>query len=226
MHKKPSWKKSRLKEHLRLKECFYIFCEGTKTEPNYFKGFKNLIEEDPIYKDMVLIQPCQVGTVKVIEMAEKYVKEHGIENGKIWCVYDKDDFFFEYFNDVVYRAKKMNSKSETLKYYAAWSNQCIEFWFILHFSFYTSNNDRSCYISHLNDKFSSFGIGKYKKNNDNIFNILMEKGNPKNAIKYAKKIISENIDKAPSNIAPGTKVYKLVEELAMYLPEEDRKKFI
>lgn len=47
-----------------------------------------------------------------------------------------------------------------------------------------------------------------------IFNILMEKGDPKLAIRYAKRIIEGNKGKTPSDIAPGTKVYGLVEELA------------
>lgn len=52
----------------------------------------------------------------------------------------------------------------------------------------------------------------------------MEKGSPKLAIRYAKKIIEENKGKMPADIAPGTKVYELVEELARYLPEEIRVK--
>lgn len=72
----------------------------------------------------------------------------------------------------------------------------------------------------LNDKFKELGIGKYQKNMDNIFNILMQKGNPKLAIRYAKRIIKEGQGKTPAEIAPGTKVYELVEELAKYLPEE------
>ena len=48
----------------------------------------------------------------------------------------------------------------------------------------------------------------------------MEKGNPKLAIRYAKRIIKDGQDKTPTEIAPGTKVYELVEELAKYLPEE------
>lgn len=47
----------------------------------------------------------------------------------------------------------------------------------------------------------------------NIFNILMEKGNPKLAIRYAKRIIEDGKGKTPTDIAPGTKVYELVEEL-------------
>ena len=54
----------------------------------------------------------------------------------------------------------------------------------------------------------------------NIFEILMEKGNPKLAIRYAKRIIKDGQGKTPTEIAPGTKVYELVEKLAKYLPEE------
>ena len=57
-------------------------------------------------------------------------------------------------------------------------------------------------------------IGKYQKNMKDIFNILMEKGNPKLAIRYAKRIIKDGQGRTPTEIAPGTKVYELVEELA------------
>ena len=67
------WKKKRRQEHLELKEYqYYIFCEGQQTEPQYFNGFKRYIEENPVYKDMVLIEiePCQAETMRVIGMAE------------------------------------------------------------------------------------------------------------------------------------------------------------
>ena len=54
----------------------------------------------------------------------------------------------------------------------------------------------------------------------NIFDILMEKGNPKLAIRYAKRIIKDGRGKTPTENAPGTEVYALVEELAKYLPEK------
>ena len=60
----------------------------------------------------------------------------------------------------------------------------------------------------------------------NIFEILMEKGSPKLAIRYAKRIMKEGQGKTSTEIAPGTKVYELVEELVKYLPEEMQKKFI
>lgn len=61
---------------------------------------------------------------------------------------------------------------------------------------------------------------------DNIFDILLQYGNPKLAIRYAKRIIKENKGKTPAMIAPGTKVYELVEELAKYLPEDIKVKFL
>lgn len=69
------------------------------------------------------------------------------------------------------------------------------------------------------------GIGKYQKRMENIFDILMEKGNPKLAIRYAKRIIKDGEGKTPTEMAPGTKVYELVEELAKYLPEEIAQRF-
>ncbi len=223
------WKKQRRKEHLEKREYrYYIFCEGQQTEPNYFDRFKRLIEDNPIYKDMVLIEiePCQAETMRVIEMAEDYVKKNKINKGQIWCVYDKDSFPAERFNGVVERAENLNKQNPDLQYRTAWSNECIEFWFLLHFVYYTSNNHRDEYKAFLNKKFQELKIGKYEKNMDNIFDILLEHGNPKLAIRYAKRIIKDGEGKTPTDIAPGTKVYELVEELAKYLPEEVRKKYI
>lgn len=227
--KTEAWRKKRRQEHLEMKKYrFYIFCEGQETEPNYFQGFKKRIEENPIYKDMVLIEiePCQAETMRVIEMAEKYVKKNRLQKGQIWCVYDKDSFSAQRFNGVVERAEKLNKQNSELQYHAAWSNECIEFWFLLHFAYYTSNNHRSEYKKFLNEKFQELGIGKYEKNMDYIFEVLMEHGSPKLAIRYAKRIIKGRQDKTPTEIAPGTKVYELVEELAKYLPEEIRIKFV
>ena len=224
-----AWKKKRRQEYLEKKEYrYYIFCEGQQTEPRYFEGFKRLIEENPIYRDMVLIEiePCQAETLQVIGMAEQYVKKNKIRKGQIWCVYDKDSFPARDFNGVADRAKRLNQENPDLQYHIAWSNECIEFWFLLHFAYYTSNNHRTEYIRFLNDTFKELGLGKYQKNMKNIFDILMEKGSPKKAIRYAKRIVKDGQGKTPSEIAPGTKVYVLVEELAKYLPEEMKENFM
>jgi len=61
---KDNWKKKRRQEYLEKKEFrYYIFCEGQATEPKYFQGFKRYIEDNPVYRDMVLIEieGCQAG---------------------------------------------------------------------------------------------------------------------------------------------------------------------
>lgn len=78
-------------------------------------------------------------------------------------MYDKDSFPADDFNGEVLRAERLNKENPELQYHTAWSNECIEFWFLLHFAYYTSNNHRTEYISFFNDKFRELGIGKYQK---------------------------------------------------------------
>lgn len=200
---------------------------GAADRTSVFYGIQKADEDNPIYKDMVLIEiePCQAETMRVIGMAERYVKKNKIQKGQIWCVYDKDSFPADDFNGVVNRAENLNKESSQLQYHTAWSNECIEFWFLLHFAYYTANNHRGEYIAFLNDQFRELGIGKYQKNMKDIFDILTEKGNPKLAIRYAKRIINDGKSKTPAEIAPGTKVYELVEELVKYLPEHVAQRF-
>ena len=84
--------------------------QGQATEPKYFQGFKRYIEDNPIYRDMVLIEieGCQAETMRVIGKAEEYVRENKITKGQIWCVYDKDSFPSSDVNGVVQRAEVLN----------------------------------------------------------------------------------------------------------------------
>ena len=223
------WRRERRQGYLEMKEFrYYIFCEGEQTEPLYFQRFKRLIESNPIYREIVLvrIEPCGAETMRVIRQAERFVRDNQITKGQIWCVYDKDSFPARDFNGVAERAAELCKSNPDLQYHAVWSNECVEFWFILHFAYYTSNNHRSEYIHFLNDKFSSLGKGKYQKNMKETFDILMNDGDPKLAIRYAKRIIQNHQGNTPTEIAPGTKLYELVEELAKYLPEKEKNRFL
>jgi len=207
---------------------YYIFCEGEQTEPNYFEGFKKYIELNAIYKNIVQITIEGLGkeTERILNYAIDYVNNKKISDAKIWCVYDKDSFPAEHFNNVSERIRTMNkSPNNNIKYYGAWSNQCIEYWFILHFNYYDADNDRSYYIENLNKNFKIKELGVYHKSKDKeIFDKLSLKGNPKLAIKHAKRRIKECKGQSDTNSSPATKVYELVEELANYLPA-DMKQF-
>ena len=211
---------------------YYIFCEGEQTEKLYFEGFKRTILSNPIYRGMgdsiyIQIQGIGRGTIKVMEAAEEYVQKQKISNAQVWCVYDKDEFPSEQFNAVSERAMLLNNKSKNgLTYNVAWSNQCIEYWFILHFSWYESDNHRKDYIDFLNKKFAELDESSYEKNDGRLFDILTEKGEPKLAIKYARKRASGCEGLSDDKSALMTKVYMLVEELAKYLPENIKQKYI
>lgn len=222
-------KKARQVDKYPAKEkSFYLFCEGERTEPNYFRGFKRAIQQHPMYKNLVHIEVEGVGveTLRVLKAAEEYVEENRIVNAEIWCVYDKDSFPAADFNAVAQRAATLNQKQSDVVYRVAWSNQCIEYWFILHFDQYDSDNDREYYRQYLNRKFSSLGLGRYKKNDEKIFEILMDKGNPKLAIRRAKKRIQDCHGCTDAESKPATKVYELVQELSVYLPDDIKSNYI
>ena len=222
------WKRKRKQAVLETKEYnYFIFCEGEQTEPNYFKGFESNIENNPIYKDMVTVkvQGCGKETLRVVEDAQDFVQKNKIKNAKVFCVFDKDDFPAKDFNYAISCMEKLNKNKNDVIYHAAWSNQCIELWFLLHFSYYHSNNDRKQYFEALDNILRKRGLNKYKKNDDLIFDILYEHGNPKQAIIFAKKLMNEYSETNYADMSPATKVYELVEELSKYLPEKMKIKF-
>ena len=69
-------------------------------------------------------------------------------------------------------------------------------------------------------------LGNYEKNRTDIFDILLKNCSPRQAIKFAKTKIEKNKDLPPSRISPGTTFYKLVENLAKYVPDDIKEKFI
>lgn len=244
------WREERIVQHLEIRKEFYIFCEGKKTEPLYFELFKDLIETQVVYKDAITIIPCGANTMTVLKRAKKYVKDREIKSGEIWCVYDKDSFKKDKFNQVALSIDALNKKlPKEMRYCAGWSNECIEFWFMLYFDYCDVNNGCKEYVKKLNEVYSKFEsqrrktgrkknnsiqknkankqkqsklvtCTKYVKNDKQVFKILREKGNEIQAIEFAKKLMKGNKGKQPSDIAPGTRVYELVEKLRKYLPRE------
>ena len=67
---------------------------------------------------------------------------------------------------------------------------------------------------------------RYEKNNEELFCIMTDKGNPKQAIKYAERRLVDLMGKSDTACVPATKVHLLVKELAKYLPDEIRVKYL
>lgn len=213
----------KLKKRLQKQDyskLYLIFTEGTKTEPYYFEGFKKAVEQND---SKILIEIVGVGkaTTKLLEFADEFIEEFAVENAEIWLVTDKDDFQDSHFNKLVSECRKRDGKKYHANWWhAAWSNECFELWFVLHFSFYQAAATRTEYYRILKEQFRHLGLGKYEKNDPNIFLTLTKKGDPRLAIMYAKKLYQEKKSQIPSSAKPCTTVFELVEELARYLPAD------
>ncbi len=215
------WKTPRTPNRYAIRSAKHlIFCEGDKTEPLYFAGFKRAIEACPIYEEMIEIFPHCGDTQGVLKTALTTVNKRKPQKANIWCVFDKDDFPIEHFDGVSKKIEELNQTYRQWRFHSIWSNECFEFWLLLHFSLYTSNNHRSMYLRNLSDNFKKQGLGPYRKNDPQLFEKLLQIGNPKLAIRHAERILEENKGRLPSQIAPGTKVQELVKALAVYLPKE------
>jgi len=193
-----------------------IFCEGTKTEPNYLreivvlinKKYRDYARRNRIeLKDNIDVVGTGRSTRSLLEYAVSNVTTDTVD---AWLVYDHDDFPAEQFNETPEMADAVSNKSR-VNYKVAWSNECFELWLLLHFIKLEANISRKEYVKKLKTY-----IPDYQKSTSDIYSRLKDKVDV--AITNAKEI-EKSYDKGttPSKMAPCTIVYKLVEELLSYL---------
>lgn len=187
----------------------YIVSEGTKTEPNYIKGLAKAINSkfaDLSSGNRIIVRGTGRNTKSLLKYAREQVVKDFPQASVVWLMYDKDDFPLDDFDNTEYSAQ---DKRDSRKYRVAWSNECIELWFILHFQELMVNVGRKQYQSILKQKFG------YEKNFENIYDIL--KDNTDIAIRRAKEQYNSYKNAVPSQRCPATRVFELVEELIKYL---------
>lgn len=196
-------------------EYHLIVTEGTNTEPSYFGTIKDIINKR--YPEKIHLDVSGEGdnTVNLFERAKFLAGNNSNVYKHVWIVYDTDDFPADHI-DCVLQLCVENSTEETT-FHAIWSNQCIELWFLLHFSFMQSDIHRTEYWPKLTEHLKQIGAGEYMKNRKDMYQILYPYMNY--AIGNAKRLNALNEGKLPSKAAPGTKVYELIEVLKSYLIE-------
>lgn len=194
-------------------EYHLIVTEGTKTEPNYFNAIKKIINQN--YKERIQIEVSGEGdnTVNLFEIAKGYAEKNPNGYKHVWVVYDADDFPKENIDAVSVLCKE-NSNNDR-QYHAIWSNQCVELWYLLHFSFMQSDLHRKEYFPKLDECLQSIDAGKYEKNREDMYYVL--KPYMDDAIRNAKALSEINRGKSPSESAPGTMIFEFVEKIKPYL---------
>ena len=208
------WMKKRQDRNIRIRpEYHLIVTEGTRTEPKYFGAIKKIIDEQYPEKIHMEVIGSGVNTTDLVKRAETLARQNPNGYKHVWIVFDTDDFPAERVN----RTEEMcrNNTTEETAYHAAWSNQCFELWFLLHFGYFQSNIHRKEYEPKLSQYLTEAGRGEYDKDRADMYDVLrpyMDR-----AISHAKRLDKRNAGKPPFSAAPGTKVYELIEMLKPYL---------
>ena len=197
-------------------EYHLIVTEGTETEPPYFNAMGAVINKN--YPDRINVKVEGEGdnTLNLYSKAKSLTKQSANGYRHVWVVYDTDDFPAAHIDETA-RLCEADSNDE-MTYHAIWSNQCVELWFLLHFSFMQSDLHRNEYWPKLTDILKSLGEGEYHKNRDDMYRILYPFMDV--AITNAQKLERINERKMPSKSAPGTMIHTLVKKLKPYLAAE------
>ena len=187
------------REKVRKPRRILIVCEGEKTEPNYFRKF----QANPEVHDSIDVRGTGYNTVSLINEAIR-IKNEAIQKKEpyieVWCVFDKDDFPIESFEN----AKKLAAKNQIK---CAYSIESFELWYLLHFDLCEAALSRKQYI----DKLSVLLKKPYKKNDDGMYSILRKKQS--RAIQNARKLFFRQCSSPLKDQNPVTTVFELVEKL-------------
>lgn len=197
---------------------FLIISEGEQTEPHYFDGLADYINQrygKSIDVQKPLIKPHGEGksTVSLVNEALKIAARSKVMYSQTWILFDKDDF--DDFDDAVSLCKNLN-------YNAGWSNQSFEYWLYLHFAF----SDSALHRNEWNNKLNQFFKDKlkiksgYSKNDPALFTHVTSDGGLRRALQNAEKA-DKNYPEGtpPSKCDPCTKVYLLLRELEPWLQD-------
>lgn len=199
----------------KTKRRFYlIVCEGTKTEPNYFKSLKKELPQGVVTACQIDIEGTGRNTQTLIDEAIRLRSEYEDSSGrkldKLWVVFDRDSFVSNDFNNAINRCRELNPEIG-----CAWSNEAFELWYLLHFNFYNNAVSRKNYQDLIEENFHNRGlIGYvYQKNSEEMFKLLEQYGNRAQALKWAKTLKERYATYDYANHNPCTMVYLLVAEL-------------
>ena len=183
-----------------------IVCEGTKTEPNYFKSFPKNVGQ---FVFDIQTKGTGMNTLNVVEKAIELRNDSILKYDRVWAVFDRDNF--KNFNAAINKAEKNNIG-------CAWSNEAFELWYLLHFQYRNTAMGREEYQKAIENEInealeSKKKPYKYKKNDTNMYKNVLKYGNQTNAIENAKKLSRQYTDTKYQKHNPCTQVYKLVEQL-------------
>jgi hypothetical protein len=175
-------------------ERILVVCEGEKTEPNYFRGFRVptldlRVEGEGDHTKNLILRASELG------LREEY--------DQVWCVLDRDSFPAERFNAALEMARSRGIR-------VAYSNEAFELWYVLHFDYLQAGLPRDRYSEILTER-----LGRpYEKNSRDMFELLRSRQDT--AIRNAQRLLQTYDPVLPERDNPSTTVHLLVEELRRF----------
>ncbi|MGF1571517.1 MAG: RloB family protein, partial [Sumerlaeia bacterium] len=131
---------------------FLIVCEGTKTEPNYFKSIGKTLSKNTV---KITMEGAGQNTLSLLKHAFELFSKSQKSNDpfdEVWIVFDRDSFPPDDFDNAIKYARKHKMRT-------AWSNEAFEFWYLLHFEYRNTHMSRQEYSEEL----SKYLDQSYKK---------------------------------------------------------------
>ena len=189
---------------------FLIVCEG-QTEEIYFSSF-------PVLSATVKAKETGRTKLALVKEAKKLAKQDDYD--EIWCVFDMDVDYANQENQREDFNNAIKSCQETKKFKVAYSNDCFELWFYLHFVYTDQQNHRTFHYQKLREFWgiNYEELGKKEAFCRTVYDKLQQQNcSQAEAILRAKKLHSVHEGTLPSEQNPATTVYQLVEELNKYL---------
>lgn len=187
---------NRRKNFRPIRKNFLIVCEGEKTEPNYFSNFR-------VPKRVFDVVGIGANTESLVNKAIELKNNAAVSYDSVWCVFDRDSFPVQNFNNAFILAKKNNIN-------IAYSNEAFEIWYLLHFNFHDAATSRTQYKAMLTDRLGF----TYEKNDPDMYDHLHSF--QEDAINNATNLLNSYANKSPVSDNPSTSVHLLVQELNKY----------
>jgi hypothetical protein len=171
--------KKRKKKDKQKKYRIYIVCEGTNTEPNYFK---EIAEKPEVFEGFAItIYPSEEETNKGLDKQGESIKtdaknlvkiasEASEDYDEVWAVFDKDGYTKH--EEAFENAQKLEKGEKVVN--IAFSSIAIEHWILLHYEQNkTAFNKSRDVINYLSDR--GYFVEDPKDENTLIYSQLQEK---------------------------------------------------
>jgi hypothetical protein len=185
----------------RFNKTIFILTQGTVTEVEYFKYFKNT--NRVLSLQIQVKSKHETNAFDFVKYAIKNFQDEIRNYDEFWLVFDKDATEISDFNDAIALAKKS-------KCYCAYSIQAFEIWFIHHFKPYSTPLGRQHYGRELS-KLLGFQYDKSERVTKRIVEELYLKFD--DAIINSEQSFNQFDHLNPANEESTTTVFKLAKSI-------------